>query len=107
MALCVSGCTAGLDEKCYDDYSATKKLTDVHPIVRDLTDCAVAVVTRTNNILEHYCATSEQGLRGRRGRAHLGRNSADQRKPVGGRSQPNSGPNYRPAHTTVARTAAL
>ena len=49
-----------------------------HPVVRDPSGRAVAVVARTNNILEHYFATSKQGLRRRLRRAHLGRDLADQ-----------------------------
>lgn len=49
-----------------------------HPLVRDSSGRAVAVVARTNNILEQHFASSKQGLRRRLGRAHLGRDLADQ-----------------------------
>ena len=49
-----------------------------HPVVRDQSGRAVAVVARTNNILEQHFATAKQGLRRRLGRAHLGRDLADQ-----------------------------
>ncbi len=49
-----------------------------HPVVRDSSGCTVAVVARTNNILEPHFARSKQGLRRRLGRAHLGRDLADQ-----------------------------
>ena len=39
---------------------------------------AVAVVDRTNNVIEHFFATVKQGLRRRLGRAHLGRDMEDQ-----------------------------
>ena len=49
-----------------------------HPVVRDQNGRAVAVVIRTNNILEQHFATSKRALRRRLGRAHLGRDLADQ-----------------------------
>ena len=49
-----------------------------HPVVRDPSGCVVAVVARTNNVLEQFFATAKQGLRRRLGRAHLGRDLQDQ-----------------------------
>ena len=49
-----------------------------HPVVRDPSGQAIAVVARTNNLLEQHFATSKQALRLRLGRAHLGRDLADQ-----------------------------
>ena len=49
-----------------------------HPVVRDPSGQAIAVAARTNNILEQHFATSKQALRRRLGRAHLGRDLADQ-----------------------------
>ena len=46
--------------------------------MRDPSGRAIAVAARTNNILEQHFATSKQGLRRRLGRAHLGRDLADQ-----------------------------
>ena len=39
---------------------------------------ALAVVDRTNNVLEQFFGTAKQGLRRRVGRAHLGRDLEDQ-----------------------------
>ena len=44
-----------------------------HPVARDEAGRAVAVVVRTNNVLEQFFGTAKQGLRRRVGRAHLGR----------------------------------
>ena len=44
-----------------------------HPVARDEAGRAVAVVARTNNVLEQFYGTAKQGLRRRVGRAHLGR----------------------------------
>ena len=44
-----------------------------HPVVRDQAGRAVAVVDRTNNVIEQSFAIAKQGLRRRLGRAHLGR----------------------------------
>ena len=38
----------------------------------------MAVVDRTNNVIEHFFAIAKQGLRRRLGRAHLGRDMEDQ-----------------------------
>ena len=47
-------------------------------MARDGGGRAVAVVDRTNNVIEHFFATVKQGLRRRLGRAHLGRDMEDQ-----------------------------
>ena len=49
-----------------------------HPLARDEAGRAVAVVARTNNVLEQFFGTAKQGLRRRVGRAHLGRDLEDQ-----------------------------
>ena len=49
-----------------------------HPVVRDATGRVVAVVDRTNNVIEQSFAIAKQGLRRRLGRAHLGRDLEDQ-----------------------------
>ena len=49
-----------------------------HPLVRDHSGRIVAVVARTNNVLEQFFATAKQALRRRLGRAHLGRDLEDQ-----------------------------
>ena len=49
-----------------------------HPVARDEAGRAVAVVARTNNVLEQFFGTAKQGLRRRVGRAHLGRDLEDQ-----------------------------
>jgi len=49
-----------------------------HPVVRDHSGCLVAVVTRTNNVLEQFFPTAKQGLHRCLGRAHLGRDLEDQ-----------------------------
>ena len=49
-----------------------------HPVARDVAGRAVAVVARTNNVLEQFFGTAKQGLRRRVGRAHLGRDLEDQ-----------------------------
>lgn len=57
---------------CYGDGLAG------HPVVRDAAGRAVAVVDRTNNIIEQAFAITKQGLRRRLGRAHLGRDLENQ-----------------------------
>ena len=47
-------------------------------MVRDATGRVVAVVDRTNNVIEQSFAVAKQGLRRRLGRAHLGRDLEDQ-----------------------------
>ena len=49
-----------------------------HPVVRDAAGRAVAVVDRTNNVIEQAFAITKQGLRRRLGRAHLGRDLENQ-----------------------------
>ena len=49
-----------------------------HPVVRDGERRAVAVVDRTNNVIEQFFGRAKQGLRRRLGRAHLGRDMEDQ-----------------------------
>ncbi len=49
-----------------------------HPVVRDQAGRAVAVVDRTNNVIEQSFAITKQGLRRRLGRAQLGRDLEDQ-----------------------------
>ncbi len=49
-----------------------------HPVVRDATGRAVAVVDRTNNVIEQSFAIAKQGHLGRLGRAQLGRELEDQ-----------------------------
>ncbi len=49
-----------------------------HPVARDDQGRAVAVVDRTNHVIEQFFAIAKQGLRRRLGRAHLGRDMEDQ-----------------------------
>lgn len=49
-----------------------------HPVVRQPSGRVVAVVARTNNVLEQFFASAKQGMRRRLGRAHLGRDMEDQ-----------------------------
>lgn len=49
-----------------------------HPVARDEAGRALAVVDRTNNVIEQFFAIAKQGLRRRLGRAHLGRDMEDQ-----------------------------
>ena len=49
-----------------------------HPVGRDNTGKIVAVVERTNNVIEHFFGADKQRLRRRLGRAHLGRDLEDQ-----------------------------
>ena len=49
-----------------------------HPVARDTAGRAVAVVDRTNNVIEQSFAVAKQGLRRRLGRTHLGRDLEDQ-----------------------------
>ncbi len=49
-----------------------------HPLVREPRSRVVAVVARTNNVLEQFSASARQGLRRRLGRAHLGLGMDDQ-----------------------------
>ena len=49
-----------------------------HPVVRDGAGRVVAVVDRTNNVIEQSFAIAKQGLRRRLGRAQLGRDLEDQ-----------------------------
>ena len=49
-----------------------------HPVARDAAGRAVAVVDRTNNVIEQSFAIAKQGLRRRLGRTHLGRDLEDQ-----------------------------
>ena len=49
-----------------------------HPVARDGEGRAVAVVDRTNNVIEQFFGKAKQGLRRRLGRAHLGRDMEDQ-----------------------------
>ena len=66
-------------EACLLDYldRYREHLCD-HPVVRDPSGRVVAVVARTNNVLEQFFAHAKQGLRRRLGRAHLGRAMEDQ-----------------------------
>ena len=49
-----------------------------HPVARDAKGRAVAVVDRTNNVIEQFFGQAKQRLRRRVGRAHLGRDMEDQ-----------------------------
>ncbi len=49
-----------------------------HPVLRDEQGTVVAVVDRTNNVLEHFFALGKEHLRRRLGKAHLGRDLEDQ-----------------------------
>ena len=49
-----------------------------HPVARDAAGRAVAVVDRTNNVIEQSFAVAKRGLRRRLGRTHLGRDLEDQ-----------------------------
>ena len=49
-----------------------------HPVARDEAGRALAVVDRTNNVLEQFFGAAKQELRRRVGRAHLGRDLEDQ-----------------------------
>jgi len=49
-----------------------------HPVARDQVGSFVAVVERTNNILEQFFGQAKQRLRRRLGRAHLGRDMEQQ-----------------------------
>lgn len=49
-----------------------------HPVLRDDQGAVVAVVERTNNVLEHFFALGKENLRRRLGKAHLGRDLEDQ-----------------------------
>ncbi len=49
-----------------------------HPTRRDEEGTIVAIVERTNNVLEHFFGNEKQHLRRRLGRAHLGRDLEDQ-----------------------------
>jgi len=49
-----------------------------HPVLRDEDDSVLAVVERTNNMLETFFGRSKQRLRRRLGRAHLGRDLEQQ-----------------------------
>ena len=49
-----------------------------HPVACDGEGRAVAVVDRTNNVIEQFFGKAKQGLRRRLGRAHLGRDMEDQ-----------------------------
>ncbi|MDE0124491.1 MAG: hypothetical protein OXN97_07950, partial [Bryobacterales bacterium] len=49
-----------------------------HPVAHDEAGRALAVVDRTNNVLEQFFGAAKQGLRRRVGRAHLGRDLEDQ-----------------------------
>ena len=49
-----------------------------HPLLRDEEGEIVAIVERTNNVLEHFFGTEKQRLRRRLGRANLGRDLEDQ-----------------------------
>ena len=52
-----------------------------HPVARDGEGRAVAVVDRTNNVIEQFFGEAKQGLRCRLGRAHLRRDMEDQPAP--------------------------
>lgn len=49
-----------------------------HPTLRDEDNTLVAIVERTNNVLEHFFGDEKQHLRRRLGRANLGRDLEDQ-----------------------------
>jgi len=49
-----------------------------HPVLRDDQGAVVAVVDRTNNVLEQFFALGKENLRRRLGKAHLGRDLEDQ-----------------------------
>jgi DNA-binding transcriptional MerR regulator len=49
-----------------------------HPVRYDADGTMVAIVERTNNVLEHFFGDEKQHLRRRLGRAHLGRDLQDQ-----------------------------
>lgn len=49
-----------------------------HPLLRDEDGEIVAIVERTNNVVEHFFGTEKQHLRRRLGRANLGRDLEDQ-----------------------------
>ncbi len=49
-----------------------------HPVLRDGQGAVVAVVERTNNVLEQFFAQGKESLRRRLGKAHLGRDLEDQ-----------------------------
>ena len=49
-----------------------------HPLLRDENSEVVAIVERTNNVVEHFFGTEKQHLRRRLGRANLGRDLEDQ-----------------------------
>ncbi len=49
-----------------------------HPARRDETGAMVAIVERTNNVIEHFFGDEKQHLRRRLGRANLGRDLEDQ-----------------------------
>ncbi len=49
-----------------------------HPTRRNEDGAVVAIVERTNNVLEHFFGDEKQHLRRRLGRAHLGRDLEDQ-----------------------------
>ncbi len=49
-----------------------------HPLLRDDDGEVVAIVERTNNVVEHFFGTEKQHLRRRLGRANLGRDLEDQ-----------------------------
>ncbi len=49
-----------------------------HPVLRNDQGAVVAVVERTNNILEQFFALGKESLRRRLGKAHLGRDLEDQ-----------------------------
>jgi len=49
-----------------------------HPVRYDEDGTMVAIVERTNNVLEHFFGDEKQHLRRRLGRAHLGRDLQDQ-----------------------------
>ena len=49
-----------------------------HPVLRDEQGTVIAVVERTNNVLEHFFDQQKRHLRRRLGKAHLGRDLEDQ-----------------------------
>jgi hypothetical protein len=49
-----------------------------HPTMRDRDGSILAIVERTNNVLEHFFGDEKQRLRRRLGRANLGRDLEDQ-----------------------------
>ena len=49
-----------------------------HPTLRDEDNTLVAIVERTNNVLEHFFGDEKQHLRRRLGRANLGRDLENQ-----------------------------